>query len=486
MFLRHSLIYLLARGIPSLIAFSSVAIYTRLLNPGEFGLYALVFTGASLLSSILFQWLRMGLLRFYQERFGEEKIALVSTTAIAFVAVAGGLIVISTPLIAIYKKMVLGALLIAISLAQGAFDILLERARVELSPLRFGIVASLRALGMLMGGIAGFELWGDAQGLLLGLFLGLALVVLLELRRAVSLINLSSASRAEVWHILRFGGPLTATFALAGIMGFADRYMLAGMVNTASAGYYAAAYDITQKSTITLMMVVNLAGYPLLLRAQADGSMANFQTLLRQTLNGLLLIGLPIICAFILLPDIIAGTFLGNAFRTQATLLLPWLSFAALIEGLKVYYFDLSFQLRQNTIHQVWIVGLAALLNVGLNVWLIPLHGGLGAAWATLSSNAVALLLSFAISRTQIKLPLINGDTATILAATVVMGGVLYMAKPFVAAVFNYSLFKLFLFAGLGGFIYTATILGMNVMGVRQQIRARWAARQSTANGRTS
>lgn len=485
MFLRHSLIYLLARGFPSLIAFSSVAIYTRLLNPGEFGVYALVYTGASLLSAIFFQWLRIGLLRFYQERPNEQKIALVSTLAMAFAVIAGGLVVIALPLIAIHGKAVLGAFVIAIGVVQGAFDILLERARVELSPLRFGIVASLRALAMLMGGIMGFELWGNVQGLLLGLLSGLAVVALIELRRAMPLINPSRATRAEAWHLLRFGGPLTATFALAGVMGFADRYMLAGMVDTTSAGYYSAAYDITQKIIVTLMMVVNLAGYPLLLRAQADGDPAHFRVLLRQTLNGLLLIGLPVMCAFILLPTVVANVFLGDAFRAQATVLLPWLGFAALVEGMKVYYFDLSFQLRQNTIHQIWIVALAALLNVGLNVWLIPLHGGLGAAWATLASNAVALLLSFAISRTQINLPLITGDAAAILAATVVMGGVLYVAKPFVAAVSSYSTVRLFLFAGMGGVIYSVTILSLNVMGVRQQLRARWIARRSTANGST-
>ena len=39
-------------------------------------------------------------------------------------------------------------------------------------------------------------------------------------------------------------------------------------------------------------------------------------------------------------------------------------------------------------------VGLALLINLGLNAWLIPIYGGLGAAWATLASYTAAWVLS--------------------------------------------------------------------------------------------
>jgi len=46
----------------------------------------------------------------------------------------------------------------------------------------------------------------------------------------------------------------------------------------------------------------------------------------------------------------------------------------------------------------LWGATLAALVNVLLNIWLIPRHGGLGAAWSTLASEAVlgmVLMLSW-------------------------------------------------------------------------------------------
>lgn len=471
MFARHSLIYLLARGVPSIIAFFSVAIFTRLLNPTEFGIYSLVYTSALLLSSVFFQWLRMGLLRFYQERNETEQIVLVSTLAVTFLVVALGLFAMALLVASFFgvaQKWVV--LTTSIAVVQGGFDILLERSRVDLSPVRYGIVSFLRALAILIGGVAGFEMAG-VTGLLTGLLFGLVFIVLVELRRSLPLIRLRLAERKEVGPLLRYGLPLTATFALAGVMGFSDRYMLAWMQDMATAGQYAAAYDITQKVIITLMMVVNLAGYPLILHAQAESGEERFRSLLKQTLNGLLLIGLPVTTAFVILPSVIASALLGEAFQAQATLLLPWLAAAALLEGVKVYYFDLSFQLRQNTLHQMWIVVLAAALNVALNFWLIPIYGVFGAAWATLLANASALLLSYAISRSQVALPLYTRDVIKILAAAVIMTGILLMTRTPLANISPSPFIQLFVNALLGILVYSILCIILNVMGSQAFLR---------------
>jgi O-antigen/teichoic acid export membrane protein len=471
MFLWHSVIYLFARGVPCLISFLSVAIYTRLLTPGEFGVYALIYTAAVLLSSVCFQWLRMGLLRFYQESDEGQRMALVSTIALLFLVVAAGLGILSLPVMVFSEHASLILVGLLIGLGQGAFDILLERLRAELSPLRFGLVALSRAVFMLAGGIAGFKL-GGVRGLLAGVFLGLIPVVAVELIGTVPLLHFSMGSRTQARRLLHYGLPLTLTFAFAGVVGFSDRYMLAGLVDTATAGTYAAAYDITQKVIITLMMVVNLAGYPLILRAQADGEEKNFQQSLKQTLAGLLFIGIPAVSAFVVFPREISDVFLGASFRDQAAVFLPWLGIATLAEGLKCFYFDLSFQLRQNTFHQVWIVALAALFNVGLNFWLIPTFHGLGAAWATLAANGTALILSFVVSRSQIRLPLFTKDVPSILTAAGSMLGVLLIGRSLFMSQLSQPWLRLFLLAAIGSFVYFFMNFVLNTLGAREEVLA--------------
>ena len=62
--LRHSAAYLLARGLSGVIAFLAIPIYTRLLKPEEYGRYALVLAYAVLCNALLFNWIRVSLLRY--------------------------------------------------------------------------------------------------------------------------------------------------------------------------------------------------------------------------------------------------------------------------------------------------------------------------------------------------------------------------------------------------------------------------------------
>jgi len=73
MVLRYSLHYLIARGIPALVNFLAIAVYTRLLSPDAYGRYILVLAGVNIANLTVFQWLRLSLVRYlpaYQEQEG--------------------------------------------------------------------------------------------------------------------------------------------------------------------------------------------------------------------------------------------------------------------------------------------------------------------------------------------------------------------------------------------------------------------------------
>jgi O-antigen/teichoic acid export membrane protein len=61
---RHSALYLLARGLPGVVSLAAIAVYTRLLGADEYGRYALVIAGVGLGNKLVFEWLRLSLLRF--------------------------------------------------------------------------------------------------------------------------------------------------------------------------------------------------------------------------------------------------------------------------------------------------------------------------------------------------------------------------------------------------------------------------------------
>src|SRR5262245_58899499 len=62
---RNSIVYFLSRGGGGLLTVATLAVFTRIMSPPEYGLYALGITVATIASSLLFQWLCVAVGRFY-------------------------------------------------------------------------------------------------------------------------------------------------------------------------------------------------------------------------------------------------------------------------------------------------------------------------------------------------------------------------------------------------------------------------------------
>jgi O-antigen/teichoic acid export membrane protein len=89
--LSHAAIYLVARGLPGIVAFCAIPLFTRLIDPGAYGRYAMVLATVAMLNALLFQWLRLSLARYlaaYQGNEAKLKGTLV-TTASATVSDSG-------------------------------------------------------------------------------------------------------------------------------------------------------------------------------------------------------------------------------------------------------------------------------------------------------------------------------------------------------------------------------------------------------------
>src|SRR5687768_1010555 len=70
--LSHAAIYLVARGVPGVVAFLAIPLFTRLLDPAAYGRYALVIATVATLNALLFQWLRLSLSRYLPAYAGDE------------------------------------------------------------------------------------------------------------------------------------------------------------------------------------------------------------------------------------------------------------------------------------------------------------------------------------------------------------------------------------------------------------------------------
>jgi len=462
MLLKHSVLYLAARGLPGLVNFSAIAVYTRLLVPEEYGRFALVVAGVGLFNVVFFQWLRLALLRFLPAHLADPR-PLLSTVLAGFsgVALLTGVLGMgiawrcSDP---VWR----GLILLAVPLlwSQAWFELNLELTRSRLQPGRYGVMSGVKAITSLLLGALG-ALWGiGAFGPLFGLLAGFLFASSLWGKANWKGIALKTVPALRN-RLLQYGLPFTATFVLEFILDASDRFFIARFWGEGSAGVYAASYDLVQNSLTLLMVIVNLAVYPLAVRAlEIQGSSAAKQQLMK---GWVLLFGFafPATAGVMALAPHIAGIFLGESFQEKATYLIPVVAIGTFLRGVRVFHFDLAFQFSQRTIGQVWVMGGAALLNILLNLWWIPRFGLMGAAWATAASYAVALVLSIYLGQRIFATPVEWIDSGKVVLATGIMLFFLLVMQE------SNSLLALIIGTVGGASIYGISLILLNVGGAR-------------------
>src|SRR5215212_5265359 len=149
--LSHAGIYLAARGLPGAIAFLAIPLFSRLLEPAQYGRYALVLAAVNVLNALLFQWLRLSLVRFLPgcgQGNGDAGGRLKSTLATAGGAliVALGVLAAAACLLPVSRGsrtlLLLGWVTLA---AQAAFEMCCEYARGSLRPWHYMRLQIVRA-----------------------------------------------------------------------------------------------------------------------------------------------------------------------------------------------------------------------------------------------------------------------------------------------------------------------------------------------------
>jgi O-antigen/teichoic acid export membrane protein len=464
--LRHVALYVLARGLPGLVSLIAIVIYSRLVTPGAYGQFALVIAGAGLADLLFFQWLRLGVVRLLPVYEGRRTEFLSSVTAgfLVLTALSAMLTGILVELIAdstIRWLVLFGSLL----LVSGALlGLLLEISRIELAPLRFAAIACSQAVLSLASAIMlillGLDVWALLGGTVLGTLIP-ALTVCASQRRSMWL---AQADTAILRQLIVYGTPLIATQALSLVVDSSDRFLIAWLLDEDAVGRYTVSYVFAQSSIGVLFAIINMAAYPLAVRALEEHGEDAARIRLRKTLTSLLAIGLPATSGLVLVAENVAAVLLGEAFRDEAPTIIPLIGIAVFLGGIRAFYFDLSFQLSRKTVRQIWVPAVAATVNVILNLFWIPVFGTVGAAYATLVALGVALLLSAALGARVFRLPAPDREVSKLVLAT---GGMVLGVWPFAGLTGPGWLALQVL---LGTSIYALLLWLMDVSGIRQSV----------------
>jgi O-antigen/teichoic acid export membrane protein len=464
---RHAAAYLLARGVPGILSFLAIPLFTRLLDPQGYGNYALAATTAALINALAFQWVRLSFVRYLPAAKGtpQRLKSTVLTCQLVVVGVAGLMVlaayVLPTPPA---WRSAAGICWLVIAV-QPLFELFCEQARAMIQPRYYmGLQLSRVALTTGLGAVfilCGMGWWGP----LLGIAVGNLLPALYAYRHDWAQTRLG-IDREVLNRICAYGIPLSLTVGLSFVISSSDRYIIAYYLGNGAAGVYSVAVDFTSQTLTLLLMTISLAIVPLAMRSWENDDPEGARVQMRHNATLLLAVGIPAVVGLMLLAPSIAHSFLGKSFRVDAARVIPIVALGTFLAGYKAYYLDTAFQFAHRTIYQVWIVLIAAVVNVALNLLVMRCTrlGITGAAGASVIAYLIAMILTAFYGRRHFALPFPSGDFLHVAVASAVMALALCLIRDYRGAV------ALTTQIVTGGAVYAAILFAFNFQNLRTAI----------------
>lgn len=438
---RFALVTTAALGLSSALNFLSLFLWVRLLDPHDFGSYALASATALLLNAVLFEWLRIVAARTLYDPASEtmtdpaqaDAIFAIAVPMVGLLLAAGGLLwALGVSISGVRPGWI--PLIALFTLSEMALAMVNVVSRVRLEPWQFFqsmVVRSVLAIALSLLLVLLFDLGG--LGIIAGTVAAQVLTAAVIIARspfwrALRLGRHGRASRADVRAVLTLGAPLIVSTGLAYGVGIADRYILNATLGTGAVGHYAATADILQKTLGFLLLAINITAYPALVRAYEDNGAEPARRLLEDNFVMQLALGLPVVVACIVLAPGLANLLLGPTFRDEGALLMPWIGASALLRLLTTYHLMMVFQL----LRRMKLMLVAPLVTLSLvvpgGIYAATNFGLVGMAIASLIAQAVSYGVCTVIAKRLFSFDLVSKDVLKVVAASAVMGALLLPA----------------------------------------------------------
>ncbi|HZU30937.1 MAG TPA: oligosaccharide flippase family protein [Candidatus Angelobacter sp.] len=399
-FYRHSSHYMGGRIAVMLLGFISFPVFTRVFSVAEYGSMNLI-TNIVLLLTVLSKFgFQHAVQRYYPESassndpntlrhyystlfYGTALIALVLSLlfiASLFVGTARFLGVTAT-----------GTLLLACTLVmiRSLRSMQMNLMQMENKTRLFNgmdILQKAATIGLIC---ALLFFW---QKTVFAFFLGLVIVegiILLQYLPVLSrrkLLSLSMFDSSFFRAAVAFSFPLMAAEISWVVLDSGDRFFIQHYLGAQFLGYYAAAYGIAIYLQDVIMAPLQLALFPICMKVwNSEGKKAT-QDFLSRSLDHFMLAAVPVVCIAIVTSRDVIVLLASKKFQ-QAHSLLPYLVIGLVLSAVTIYFRPgLLIHKRASKIAAATFY--ASVLNVALNIFLLPRIGLLGAAIATMVSYA--------------------------------------------------------------------------------------------------
>ncbi|HQT75489.1 MAG TPA: oligosaccharide flippase family protein [Rhodopila sp.] len=388
--------YIPSNIVPATISVVMIYAYTRLMSPAAFGAYSYIFSAVLILQTSLFYALPIAVMRFYPgAALADRRDGLLKEAYVVFYGMCAFAIVacvLTGSLITLPAEYRVAAWL--------ALPMLLARSLVQLNQAvnrsanlmgRFNTIECMHAVLGFALGLAALLLWRrEAEAIVLGLLTGALVCVAIDVRLLISPFRRTAGllNRAELVRLVEYAWPMVAVAATTMVLQNGDRFLLGSLAGTGVLGIFAVAYNLVDRPTSVICSSISTATFPLAVQVLEHQGREAARIQAGRNGIALLAVTLPACLGLALTADYVAACLIGPAFRDGVAALVPIMSFSALARGVRSHFIDHAFHLSGRPLMMLWTYGPAAVVNIALNLYIVPRYGMFGAAWTALLCQA--------------------------------------------------------------------------------------------------
>lgn len=419
------------------VSFGTIAILTRLFDGdggAEFGRYAIAITALHFTHMALFTWVEAAMSRFYaqaesaNELASHMKTSYVLSVILALIGVPVMLGIIYFLPYDTHMKTILAFALCSTCITL-VFNIGIESHKAA---ERIGRYSAIFTSQSLLGFSAGILLILVTPlrevAPFIGIMIASVFAILIDLPFMLKRMKGGKVEKRRAKKYFAYGMPICLSLMLTYILAQGDLFFIQHFMGDASVGQYNAGYNLANRSLDVLFVWLSMAVTPVIIATLEHDGVEKTKEVLKNYGATMLLIILPAATGIALVAEP-AGFILGESVRAEAVKIMPWIAFAGVMNGFISYYAQRAFMLSKNTGVLAVTMIVPVIVNVALNLYLIPLHGLMGAVWATMAAYGVGLILSLYIAKRYFPLPLPLKALAQCTFASAVMAGVV-LALP--------------------------------------------------------
>jgi len=454
-----------------IISFGTIAILTRLFDGAEFGRYALAIASMHFIHMVVFTWVEASMARFYARAKRREELAShLKTSYVA--AISMGIIGLPVLMGLIYLLPVdptfktLLAFAFASTCLTLVYNIGIEAHKAAHRIGRFSAIHSSQSIfGFGVGIVLILVTPLREVAPFIGIIAASILAILIDLPFMLRRMTGGHIEKARARAYFAYGMPICFSLMLSYILSQGDLFFISYFMGDLSVGEYNAGYNLANRSLDVLFVWIAMAVTPIAITTLEKDGLENTKKVLKSYGELLLLIILPAATGIALVAEP-AGFILGTSVREQAVSIMPWIAFSGVMNGFITYYAQRAFMLSRKTGTLAAAMVLPVFINVVLNIWLIPIHGLMGAVWATLVAYGAGLIIIFVLARRSFPLPIPFKALVQCTFACLVMAGVVNALPTAVNA--WPDLVELLFKAGVGAAVYALVVFATNAANCRK------------------